>query len=108
MEPSKANELAANHVNSLGATYNVKVMIVEVGVKPSDSSSASIISSFMKKLKESETCAGVLYWEPEYYSSAKNDWWKPAYYKKIGWESYDMGAFTADGAPSSILDAFKD
>ena len=108
MEPSKANELAASHVNTLGTTYNVKVMIVEIGVKPSESSSSSIISSFMKTVKDSEKCAGVLYWEPEYYSSTKNGWWKPAYYKKMGWNSYDMGAFTAEGGPSSILDAFKD
>ena len=110
MEPSKANELAASHVNTLGTTYNVKVMIVEIGVKPSESSSSSIISSFMKTVKDSEKCAGVLYWEPEYYSSTKNGWWKPAYYKKMEpeWNSYDMGAFTAEGGPSSILDAFKD
>jgi len=108
MEPSKANELAASHITSLSATYNVKVMIVEVGVMPSDSSSASILSSFMKTVKDNEKCVGVLYWEPEYYSSERNNWWKPEYYTKKKWNSYDMGAFTDDGKPSSILDAFKD
>lgn len=106
--PSKANELAVGHISSLSSTYNVKVMIVEIGVKPSESSSASIISSFMKAVKDNEKCAGVLYWEPEYYSSPKNEYWKPDYYTKKRWNSYDMGAFTDDGKPSSILDAFKD
>ena len=106
--PSKANELAVGHISSLSSTYNVKVMIVEIGVKPSESSSASIISSFMKAVKDNEKCAGVLYWEPEYYSSPKNEYWKPDYYTKKQWNSYDMGAFTDDGKPSSILDAFKD
>jgi hypothetical protein len=34
--------------------------------------------------------------------------WKPAYYSDLVWDAYEMGAFTTDGKPTIILDAFKD
>ena len=79
------------------------VFVSEVGVKVStESASAALLKSFMEGVSGISACKGVFYWEPEVYG-----WWKPAVYNSLGWGSYDMGAFTSDGRPSSIMNAFK-
>lgn len=85
------NRLALEHVSQWAAKYKVKVMVAEVGVKRSNATSPQVLKEFMNKAKAMEQCAGVFYWEPESY----------------GWNSYDMGAFTDEGKPSAIMDAFK-
>lgn len=97
------NRLALNHISSLGSTYNCKVMIVETGVKThmNESTAAQAMKEFMTEAKKKAECAGVFYWEPQ-----TNGSWKPEYYKTLSWNAYDMGAFTTEGKPSSVLDAF--
>ena len=107
MDAEKANNLAVRHVTTLGATYGVKVLVVEIGVKPSESNSVTLITDFVNAVKLISYCEGVVYWEPEYYASESNNWWKPSYYTTVGWECYDKGAFTSEGKPSSILDVFN-
>ena len=76
-------------------------MIVETGMLCADEqgklASASVLEEGYKQLvriiKESKEigCKGVFYWEPEC---------KPSQYK--------LGAFTEDGRPTRIMDAFKE
>ena len=81
----------------------IPVIIAEVGVKAGqESSSAAILQAFMDEVRNLSVCKGVFYWEPEVYGG-----WKPAVYNTLGWGPYDMGAFTSDGRPSSIMNAFK-
>jgi arabinogalactan endo-1,4-beta-galactosidase len=62
-----------------------------------------------------ERCAGVFYWEPE-----TDGTWRPEIYtlpaelyrytgtpQTTPWNAYDQGAFTTNGAPTSILDCFS-
>lgn len=107
IDPSQANTLAITHITSLAKTYSVKVLIAEVGVKVKEANSPTVLREFMEAVKSNESCAGVIYWEPEYYSSTSNNWWKPAYYTTMKWNSYDKGAFSDTGSPTSILDCFK-
>jgi len=62
-----------------------------------------VMTDLLQKAKAVSSCAGVFYWEPEVYG-----WWKPAYYTTLGWNAYNMGAFTQQGRPSATLDAFYD
>lgn len=97
------NSKAIANIKTLAATYKVKVMVCEVGVKPAQTDAATCMSDFMAKAKALDECAGVFYWEPQVYGS-----WRPQTYVNVwGWGSYDMGAFTSDGKPSAILDSFK-
>ena len=108
------NKTAAARINALGESFGVKVMVSEVGVKFSDVAlGKKVLSDFLTRIKGLDCCAGVFYWEPEVYG-----WWKPALYgdasaikkytgKSETWNAYDMGAFSSDGSPSAILEAFK-
>ena len=100
--PDQMNYNAVQRVKSLAATYKVPVIVSEVGVKRSGSSSAEVLASFMEEIMKVSGCKGVFYWEPEVYGG-----WKPAVYSSLGWNAYDSGAFTSDGRPSSIMNAFK-
>ncbi len=103
MTPEQMNSAAISRIQSLGTTYGVPVIISEVGVKSEqEAASAAILQSFMDSVKGLSACKGVFYWEPEVYG-----WWKPAVYSSLGWNAYDSGAFTSDGRPSSIMNAFK-
>ena len=70
----------------------------------------------MEQVAKLDQCAGVFYWEPEV-----DGVWKPEIYSKPSelakytgtpqsgaWNAYDQGAFTTDGKPTSVLDAFAD
>ena len=103
MTPEQMNSAAVGRIKSLAATYGVPVIVSEVGVKvATESASAAVLKSFMDEVCKIPDCKGVFYWEPEVYGG-----WKPAVYSSLGWNSYDMGAFTPDGRPSSIMNAFK-
>lgn len=100
---TEVNSLAVEHIQSLSASYGVKVMITEVGVKSSNETLANtVLSAFMTSAKQLDECAGVFYWEPQVYGS-----WKPAVYASWGWSAYDMGAFTSAGRPAACLGAFE-
>lgn len=99
-----SNKNAANSVKTLGDIFNVPVMIVETGFSSYDpTKGAEVMTDFFSLIKDIPQCAGIFYWEPE-----ADGMWKPAYYDTSGWKAYDMGAFTTDGKPTIILDAFKD
>ena len=88
------------NIQKMKAKYGCDVMIVETGMLCADEqgklASASVLEEGYKQLariiKESKEvgCKGVFYWEPEC---------KPSQYK--------LGAFTEDGRPTRIMDAFK-
>lgn len=97
------NSKAISNIKTWATAYGVKVMVCEVGVNPSNSDAATCMADFMTQAKALSECAGVFYWEPEVYGS-----WRPDTYKNVwNWNAYDLGAFTSNGRPSSILDAFK-
>ena len=89
------------NIKRVSAKYGCEVMIVETGMLCADEqgklASASVLEEGYKQLariiKESKEigCKGVFYWEPEC---------KPSQYK--------LGAFTEDGRPTRIMDAFKE
>lgn len=112
---SQYNTKAVESIKSLYSTFNVPIYIAEVGVKPAKSDAASVMSSFISSIKDLDGCEGVFYWEPEVYGG-----WKPAVYSDTealsrltgttvtsAWGAYDQGAFTSEGKPHAILDAFK-
>ena len=89
------------NIQKVKAKYGCDVMIVETGMLCADEqgklASASVLEEGYKQLariiKESKEvgCKGVFYWEPEC---------KPSQYK--------LGAFTENGRPTRIMDAFKE
>ena len=89
------------NIKRVSAKYGCDVMIVETGMLCANEqgklASASVLEEGYKQLariiKESKAvgCKGVFYWEPEC---------KPSQYK--------LGAFTEDGRPTRIMDAFKE
>lgn len=89
------------NIKKMKAKYGCDVMIVETGMLCADEqgklASASVLEEGYKQLariiKESKEvgCKGVFYWEPEC---------KPSQYK--------LGAFTENGRPTRIMDAFKE
>ena len=89
------------NIQKVKAKYGCDVMIVETGMLCADEqgkwANASVLEEGYKQLariiKESKEvgCKGVFYWEPEC---------KPSQYK--------LGAFTEDGRPTRIMDAFKE
>lgn len=102
--PQKYNSLAVGNIRTLAAKFNLPVYVSEVGVKTpaNETLAAEVMSDFMKAVQGVTQCKGVFYWEPEVYGG-----WKPAVYTSLKWNAYDMGAFTADGRPSKVMDAFK-
>lgn len=80
------NLLALKHISQLAKTFQVKVMITEIGVKQNDSASAQVLADFINKARDMESCAGVWYWEPECYE----------------WNGYDMGAFDKTENPQPL------
>ena len=89
------------NIKRVSAKYGCDVLIVETGMLCADEqgklASASVLEEGYQQLvriiKESKEigCKGVFYWEPEC---------KPGQYK--------LGAFTEDGRPTRIMDAFKE
>ena len=89
------------NIQKVKAKYGCDVMIVETGMLCADEQGKLINVSVLEEgyqqllriIKESKEvgCKGVFYWEPEC---------KPSQYK--------LGAFTEDGRPTRIMDAFKE
>ena len=99
-----SNKNAANSVKTLGDLFNIPVMIVETGFSVYDPVKGSeVMTDLFDRTKNLPQCAGIFYWEPEADVS-----WKPAYYERMGWDEYGLGAFNVYGEPTAILDAFKD
>lgn len=101
--PEACNNSAVSQIRLLYSTFRVPVYVSEVGVKvKTEAASAALLKSFMDAVKAVQGCKGVFYWEPEVDGS-----WKPAVYNGLGWGAYEMGAFSTDGRPTSIMNAFK-
>ena len=100
----KCNAEAIKQIKNLSAKFNQEVIVSEVGVKTpaNETLAAQVLSEFMTEAKKIGKCKGVFYWEPEVDGK-----WKPALYGSLGWNAYDMGAFTADGKATRVMDAFK-
>ena len=92
-----------NNIKAVSTKYNCDVMVVETGMECADNYgklvSASILAEgkrqlarILKECKENTNgrCKGVFYWEPECRPS-----------------QYRLGAFTEEGRPTVIMDAFK-
>jgi len=96
------NTKAINNIQRYITAFSCPVMVCETGVKVSDvTTGAAVMADFVGKLEAIDNCLGVFYWEPEVYGG-----WKPARYTTDGWNAYDMGAFSASGQPTAILDCF--
>lgn len=91
------------NIKAVSAKYNCDVMVVETGMECADDkgnlASASVLAEgkrqlarVLKECKENTDgrCKGVFYWEPECRPN-----------------QYRLGAFTEDGRPTVIMDAFK-
>ncbi|MBQ6953281.1 MAG: glycosyl hydrolase 53 family protein [Bacteroidales bacterium] len=116
LTPAEVNQYALDYIRSVIATYNVPVMVAEVGVKTlaSETTARAYLQAFMDGARQIERCAGVFYWEPE-----TDGTWRPEIYalpaeltKYTGttqtspWGAYDQGTFTTSGTPTSVLDCF--
>lgn len=84
-------------------TVGVPVMIVETGVYCEYTTGGrEAMQDLFDRCRARDYIKGIFYWEPEQYN-----WWKPAIYSFIGWNNYNMCAFTHDGRPSAILDPWQ-
>ena len=103
-EAAYSNANAASQVSEAIGKFQVPVMICETGFDAwQQDLAAEVMEDLMNRMKVIPGCAGVFYWEPEVDGQ-----WKPAYYSQTGWGAYGKGAFTTDGRPTKILDAFSE
>lgn len=98
------NNLALAHISKWAKAYGKPVMVCEVGVKSeaNEELAATVLTDFVTRVKELDSCLGVFYWEPQ-----EHGWWKPAVYTQLGWDAYNMGAFTMEGRPAAAMRAFE-
>ena len=91
------------NINKVSEKYDCDVMIVETGMECADDNGKlagdavlaegkALLSRILEECRDNTDgrCKGVFYWEPEC---------KPSQYR--------LGAFTEDGYPTVIMDAFK-
>ena len=93
------NELAEANIRRLISQWHCPVMIAEIGMFANDTLSATVMADFVERAQTIDSCAGIFYWEPECYGN-----WRPAEYIPLGWNGYDMGAFTPEGKPSEVME----
>ena len=93
------NELAEANIRRLISQWHCPVMIAEIGMFANDTLSATVMADFVERAQSIDSCAGIFYWEPECYGN-----WRPAEYIPLGWNGYDMGAFTPEGKPSEVME----
>ena len=93
------NELAEANIRRLISQWHCPVMIAEIGMFANDTLSATVMADFVERAQAIDSCAGIFYWEPECYGN-----WRPAEYIPLGWNGYDMGAFTPEGKPSEVIE----
>lgn len=109
------NTAAVSQIKSLITKFAKPVMLVEFGTKSnSENLALTVVQDFKTKIAAANLTkyAGIFYWEPEVYG-----YWKPDVYSStdtewnryhvgsstMGWNSYDMGAFTSAGKPNKAL-----
>lgn len=97
-----ADKCIAN-IQKMAAGYGKPVIICETGMPVSDPQTAGEAMQYiLEKTRSMESCHGVFYWEPQTDGN-----WKPASYNALGWNAYNMGAFS-NGRPTAALAPFKD
>ena len=85
------------NINHVWEKYRTPVMIVETGFEVDEQHPEVMekgrdqLRRIIRESKATGHCQGIFYWEPEC---------RPGQYK--------LGAFTSDGRPTVIMDAFKD
>lgn len=80
-----------SNISTLSSTYGKEVMICEVGMGRDDEHAEEAVTALVEGCKAISTCLGVFYWEPECYNS---------------WNGYGKGAFSDEGKPMPVLNAF--
>lgn len=101
--PEKTLTDCIDNIKKVSKKYNCDVMVVETGMECADdqgklvsatvlAQGKTLMSRLLKECLENTNgrCKGVFYWEPECRPS-----------------QYRLGAFTEDGYPTVIMDAFK-
>ena len=107
VSPLTVNAEAINYIKEVHSTYKVPVVVAEFGVKTEadEALATQVTTDFMTQVKAlgTDVCCGVFYWEPEVWGQ-----WRPKSYTTFfdNWGAYDMGAFTATGRPSKVMEAF--
>lgn len=81
-----------DNITTLHETYGKEVMICEIGMSWDSEYAEQAITAVVEGCKAKDECLGVFYWEPESYGS---------------WNSYSKGAFSEEGKPMPVLNAFK-
>ena len=93
------NQLAVENIQLLYNEFECPIMVVEIGTKSvSEINAAEVIADFRQRVGELDYMKGIFYWEPQVYNN-----WRPQEYISLGWNAYDMGAFTDEGKPSDVL-----
>ena len=92
------NELAEANIRRLISDWQCPVMVAEIGMFNNNTLSDTVMTDFIRRATAIDSCAGIFYWEPECYGG-----WRPAEYIPLGWGSYNMGAFSDDGAPTEVM-----
>lgn len=102
-EATHSNINAEKYVKEAIEKFNLPVMLCETGFDVTKPQLAhEVMIDLFNRMNKISRCAGIFYWEPEVDGQ-----WKPASYEALGWGAYGMGAFTSDGKPTKILDAFS-
>lgn len=81
-----------SNITTLSAKYGKEVMVCEVGMERDSEYAEQAITTLVEGCKALDECLGVFYWEPECYNS---------------WNGYSKGAFSDEGKPMPVLNAFK-
>lgn len=97
----ETNQLAANNIQRLYNEFHCPVMIVEIGtLSAQPSTDVQVMEDMRQRTDGMEYMKGIFYWEPQVYNQ-----WRPQEYVSLGWEAYNMGAFTSQGQPNEALKA---
>ena len=88
----QVNSSCAANLATMATTYNVPVMISEIGVPWDNVDAKAIVADLVTKIRgiPNNRGLGVFYWEPQAY----------------GWKGYSLGAYDASGKPTTALSGF--
>lgn len=82
-----------SNIQTLARRYNCDVMVCEIGMPWDAEGAPAFAAAMVEGCKKIDHCKGVFYWEPQCY----NDW-----------KGYSKGAFTPQGQPTAVMNAFKE
>ena len=90
------------NMKALNRKFGKPVMLCETGMPVSEPEIAeAAIRYILDEAVKTDVCHGVFYWEPQ-----TDGVWKPSSYKDLGWNAYDMGAFSK-GRATAALNPFR-